>query len=120
LEYQAPRVTKPPNDPFGNYPFGQGDPIWLEWEPVGPLAENELYGVSLRFVGLDGQIIYDGAWVEGETKWLVPKEDFDKAHRQERAFQWDVTVVRKIVNPDGTTRGENISPTSETWVFYWR
>jgi len=48
------------------------------------------------------------------------KDCYDKARRQEPAFQWDVTVVRKIVNPDGTTEGENISPTSETWVFYWR
>ncbi len=120
FKYPAPRLTEPPNDPFGNTPFGGEDPIWLGWEPVGPLAEDELYSVSLRFIGPDGRTIYDEAWVEGETKWRVPPEDFDKADRQERSFQWDVTVVRKIVNPDGTTRGENISPTSETWVFYWR
>ena len=79
-----------------------------------------MYGVSLRFIGPDGQTVDDGAWVEGETKWRVPPEDFDKASQDARAFQWDVTVVREIANPDGTTRRENISPTSETWVFYWR
>jgi hypothetical protein len=117
FKYQAPRLIIPIDQAEFR---GINTEIWLEWEPVGPLAEDELYSVSLRFIGPDGQTIYDGAWVEEETKWRVPKEDFDKAHRQERAFQWDVTVVRKIVNPDGTTRGENISPTSETWVFYWR
>ena len=120
FKYEAPCLIEPPDDPQGNLPFSSGDAIWLEWESVGALAEDELYGVSFRFTGPDGQTIYDGAWVEGETKWRVPKEDFDKAHREERAFQWDVTVVRKIVDPGGTTKGENISPTSETRVFYWR
>ncbi|MFQ6000123.1 MAG: hypothetical protein ACE5LG_00470 [Anaerolineae bacterium] len=87
---------------------------------MGALAEDELYGVSVRFVRPEGGTGYCAAWVK-ETAWRVSQEDcYEKAHKQERAFQWDVTVVRKIVNPDGTTSGENISPTSETWVFYWR
>ena len=87
---------------------------------MGALAENELYGVSVRFVWPEGETGYCAAWVK-ETTWRVSREDcYDKADRQEPAFQWDVTVVRKIVSPDGTTGGENISPTSETWVFYWR
>jgi len=94
--------------------------IWLEWEPVGTLAEDEWYAISVRFVGREGQIVYRGDRVRGKTTWLVPLDYHNIASLTERAFEGDITVVREIVSPDGTAGGENISPTSETWVFYWR
>jgi hypothetical protein len=94
--------------------------IRLKWEPVGTLAENEWYAISVRFVGREGQIIYRGERVREKTTWRVPREYHNIASLTERAFEWDITVVGEIIKPDGTTVAENISPTSETRVFYWR
>lgn len=120
FKYPAPTLNSPPDDPFGDSPIGGGDHVRLEWVPVGSLAENELYVVSVRFVQQDGKTGYCGAGVK-ETTWDVSREEcYDKAHRQERAFKWHITVVRETTNPDGSAGQIPISPTSETRVFYWR
>jgi len=84
---------------------------------VGTLAEDELYVISVRFVGREGEIVYRGDRVRKIT-WRVPSDYHSVASLAERAFQWDITVEREIVT-DGTVGGIPISPTSETWVFYW-
>ncbi len=93
--------------------------IRLKWEPVGTLAEGEWYAISVRFIDRKGQIEHKGDRVR-KTTWPVPEEYYSIASLAERAFEWDITVQREIINPDGTMGGIPISPTSETWVFYWR
>lgn len=86
---------------------------------MGALAEDEFYGVSVRFVRPEGETGYCAEWVK-EPAWRVSREEcYDRAHGEERAFEWDITVEREIIT-DGTMGGIPISPTSETWVFYWR
>ena len=94
--------------------------IWLEWEPVGTLAEGEWYAISVRFVGREGQIVYRGDRVGEKRTWRVPSDYHNIVSLTERAFEWDITVEREIIDPDGSVGGIPISPTSETWVFYWR
>jgi len=86
---------------------------------VGTLAEDEWYAISVRFIDREGQIEHKGDRVR-EITWRVPEEYYSIASLAERAFQWDITVEREIINPDGSVGGIPISPTSETWVFYWR
>ena len=83
------------------------------------MAEKELYVISVRFVGREGQVVYGGDRVRKIT-WRVREEYYSIASLAERAFEWDIRVEREIVNPDGSVGGIPISPTSETWVFYWR
>ena len=91
----------------------------MEWEPVGPLAEDEFYGVSVRFVQPEGETGYCAEWVK-EATWHVSREEcHDKADRR-HPFQWDVAVFQKKIKPDGSVEGIPLSPTSETWVFHWR
>ncbi len=87
---------------------------------MGTLAEDEWYAISVRFIGREGQIEYKGDRVREKETWLVPSDYHDIASLTERAFEWDITVVREIINPDGSVGGIPLSPTSETWVFYWR
>lgn len=79
-----------------------------------------MYAISVRFVGREGQIVYRGDRVREKTTWLVPRDYHPIASLTERAFEWDITVQREIINDDGSVGGIPLSPTSETWVFYWR
>lgn len=116
FKYQAPRLIIPVDQAEFR---GINTEIWLEWEPVGTLAQDEWYAISVRFVGREGQVVYRGDRVRKIT-WRVPEEYHDIASLTERAFEWDITVQREIINPDGSVGGIPLSPTSETWVFYWR
>ena len=84
------------------------------------MAEDEWYAISVRFLGREGQIVYRGDRVREKRTWLVRREYYSRASLTERAFEWDITVQREIINPDGSTGGIPLSPTSETRVFYWR
>ena len=87
---------------------------------MGTLAEDEWYSISVRFVGPERQIVYKGERVREEPRWLVRREYYTMASLTERAFQWDIRVEREITKPDGSVGGISLSPTSETWVFYWK
>jgi len=115
FKYQAPRLIAPVDE--AEFRGGNAE-IWLKWEAVGTLAEVELYAISVRFVGREGQVVYRGDRVRKIT-WRVPEEYHDIASLTERAFEWDITVQREIINDDGSVGGIPLSPTSETWVFYW-
>ena len=92
--------------------------IVLQWEPVGTLTKDQWYAVSLRYLQ-GGQLQYSGHHVK-ENKWELPAEFFfAKADLPERAYQWDVTVIRVELDPKGET-GVEISPKSETRTFYWK
>jgi hypothetical protein len=104
--------------PENGHKFFEGDAarIILQWEPVGPLAENEWYQVVLRF--FKPEIQYTGNRIK-ETEWLVPEYFHYQANQPERAYYWDVTVVQVDQDPDGKEKCIARSPSSETWVFYW-
>jgi len=114
LKYAAPQLIAPePESVFS----GQFDEIILQWEPVGELAEDEFYDVTIRyFVGDEPR--YWGSGLIKETSWKVPLEaGYGQAGKDE--FWWWVTVrqggTAKNGNPDLA-----ISPSSEERIFYWR
>lgn len=97
---------------------GQGTVIELRWEPVGFLAEDEWYGLSLRFKQ-DNKTQFSGARLK-ETKWRVPQDLSGRADEPDRAYEWDVVVVRVKKWAGGRETSQEISPRSKPWVFYWR
>ena len=113
--FPAPRLTGPENE----HEFFEGDAarIILQWEPVGPLAENEWYQVVLSFFKLGG-IQYAGNRLK-ESEWLVPDYFHYQADRPERAYYWNVIVIQVDKDPNGNERSIQRSPPSETWTFYW-
>jgi hypothetical protein len=97
---------------------GSSAQIVLTWEPAGTLAEDEWYGVSVRFT-TDGAAQYTGTWTK-DTSWMVTSDVFAKAGQTERTFQWDVTVMKQTGSrPDGGREGVAVSPKSETRTFIW-
>jgi hypothetical protein len=89
----------------------------LRWQSVGPLASDEWYGLSLRYKQ-NGKFQFSGTR-QKETKWRVPQELAGRADEPERAYYWDVVVVR-VRTKLGKETSTEISPKSDTWVFYWR
>lgn len=115
LVFAAPRLLGPED---GAVFVGEGEKIVLRWESVGVLAEDQWYAVSLRYLQ-GGQLRYSGHHVK-QNNWELPAEFFfAKADLPERAYQWDVTVIRVESGPKGET-GTDISPRSESRTFYWK
>jgi hypothetical protein len=113
--FVAPRLASP-EDGLGIR--GGGAQIMLRWEPAGSLGDDEWYAVSLRFTA-GGVVQYSGTWTK-ETSWVVPKELYMKAGQSERAFQWDVTVMKQTgTKADGGREGVAVSAPSETRAFFW-
>jgi tetratricopeptide (TPR) repeat protein len=113
--FPAPRLIGPENE--HEFFEGDGARIILQWEPVGPLAENEWYQVALSFFKL-GEIQYAGNRVK-ETEWQVPEYFYGQADQPGRAYDWNVTVIQVDKDPDGNETSIDRSPPSETWTFYW-
>jgi len=107
LVFAAPRLLGPED---GAVFVGEAEKMVLRWESVGVLSEDEWYAVSLRYLQ-GGQLQYSGHKVK-ENEWQLPAEFFfAKADPPERAYQWDVTVIRVESGPKGET-GTDISPRS--------
>jgi hypothetical protein len=113
--FTATQLLGPP-DQAGFY--GRSTQIVLSWATAGALEEDEWYGVSLRFWAAGAQQ-YSGTWTK-ETSWPVPSALYNQAGHDERAFVWDVTVMRQTgTGPQGGREGVAIGPVSETRTFYW-
>jgi hypothetical protein len=90
-----------------------GSILYLKWQPVGPLADDEWYAVRLIF-NEQGQPVYEGDRTK-EPEWLVPDRLYYQADGPELQYRWFVFIERQ--NPDGSTT--QLSPESKTNVFRW-
>ena len=114
--FPAPRLLTPED---GTEFAGSSSQIVLSWESVGVLADDEWYGVSLRYL-TDGVVQYEGTWTK-DTSWQVPGELYRRAGQNEREFQWDVAVMMQTgTKLDGGREGMALGPTSEPSLFVWR
>lgn len=85
----------------------------LEWQGVGPLAQNEHYVVCLVFSVNDES--YNQSVKLKYTIWAVPREFQERVDGPDPKFTWYVYVER--VTKDG--QAVQISPESEHRIFYW-
>ncbi len=112
-KFVAPALVGPQDEALFQ---GEFTPILLEWEPVGALADDEYYDVTvMHFVGEQEQ--YWGAALR-ETQWQVPVEaGFGEAANDR--FYWWVTARRANTAPEPGQLDLALSPVSETRSFYW-
>ena len=114
-QFSRPRLLEPANQVQFR---GGASQIRLSWEPSGVLADDEWYALSLRFLA-DGVVQYGGTWTK-DSSWVIPAELHTKAGERERAFQWDVTVMKQTGSrTEGGRVGVPLSATSETRTFFW-
>jgi hypothetical protein len=88
--------------------------VYLKWEPVGPLADDEWYTVRLVF-RQRGDFVYEGDSVK-VAEWQVPERFYYQADGPALEYRWYVFVERR--NPDGSTT--QLSPESKTFLFRWQ
>ncbi len=112
--YNAPRLLTPADELRIS---GEGTLIELSWDG-GPLADDEWFGLSVRYES-GGQTQFSGARLK-ETKWHVPTSLAGKADEPDRAYEWDVVIVKVSRNFQGVETSREVSPKSETRTFYWR
>jgi hypothetical protein len=108
FKYPAPTTIEPKDNSVAT-----GSILYLKWQPVGPLADDEWYAVRLIF-NEQGQPVYEGDRTK-EPEWLVPGRLYYKADGPELQYRWFVFVERQ--NADGST--SQLSPESQTNVFRW-
>jgi hypothetical protein len=108
FKYPAPSVIEPKDKSVAS-----GSVLYLKWQPVGPLADDEWYAVRLVF-NEQGQPVYEGGDIK-ETDWLVPERFYYRADGPDLQYRWFVFVERQ--NPDGSAT--QLSPESSANVFRW-
>jgi tetratricopeptide (TPR) repeat protein len=113
FKYPAPTLVGPED---GAHFSGEFVSVVLEWQPVGELAEDEYYDVTvMHYVGDEPH--YWGAPVK-ETSWRVPVEaGFGQAGNDR--FKWWVTVRKDGTAPGPDKLDQGLSPGSEVRTFYW-
>jgi tetratricopeptide (TPR) repeat protein len=112
-KYDAPTLISPPLDALYR---GEHTVITLEWEPVGVLAADEYYDVTvMHLVGEEPR--YWGGPVR-ETQWRVPVEAGLGKAANDRFFWW-VTVRQADTAPGPDGLDQALSPRSDTRTIYW-
>jgi tetratricopeptide (TPR) repeat protein len=112
-KYAAPVLLSPQNESVFQ---GQLTEIVLKWEPVGSLADDEYYDVTIMHYQADKPQYWGGS-VE-TTEWQVPPEAGYANAANDRFFWW-VTVRQKDTAPGAGQLDLAVSPASDTRTFYW-
>ena len=113
IKYGRPQLIGPPDDVIFAGSFAE---VFLEWEPVGELAEDEYYDLTIMHLFAD-KPKYDGSLRTRDTK--VQIQDVGVGEAGGDRFYWWVTVRKDntAVLPGGLDNA--ISPRSEAKTFVW-
>ncbi len=109
FRYPAPTLLSPRDGDSYN---GRGASIELEWQPVGALADDEVYRITLRYIR-EGQPVSRVVTTRG-SHWRVDPSLFGQADQPDRAYKWSVRVV--VVHGDSAVP---VSPPSREFEFHW-
>ena len=113
LKYAAPTLLGPED---GALYRGEYTVIILQWEPVGELAADEYYDVTvMHYVGEEPR--YWGGPVR-ETQWQVPVEAGLGEAANDR-FYWWVTVRQAETASGPDQLDKALSPSSDSRVLIW-
>lgn len=114
LALQAPQLIWPENEQSFE---GSGAFIDLQWTSSATLAEDQWYQIILRYQQ-NGQPITSTNRVK-KTDWLFPPETY-YGQADDQTYQWSVVIVQVTATGGEAEIVVEISPKSETRVFYWR
>ncbi len=113
LKYPAPTLIAPENDTI--FP-GKYAEVILAWEPVGELAPDEYYDVTVMYIFADEPTYWGTATRETQIQ-LKPDIGFGRAGNDR--FYWWVTVRKANTAPTPDSLDLPLSPQSEGRSFIW-
>jgi hypothetical protein len=115
MRFAAP-VLQTPSDQQN---FSEGEPILLQWQPVGTLGSNEFYVVTLAY-SHSGATWYDDVPWTKDTQWLASQHEYLLDLSDDGRFVWSVQVTRQLgVDAGGRPTGPAVSPMSGQRTFTW-
>jgi len=114
IKYPQPKLLNPPND---THFAGQFAAVFLEWEPVAQLADNEYYDLTIMHLFAD-QPNYSGSRRTRDTKVQV-NPDIGVGQAGGDRFYWWVTVRKDKTAPAQGGLDLPLSPRSESGTFVW-
>jgi hypothetical protein len=115
MRFPAP-VLQTPSD---GQNFSEGEPIPLQWQPVGTLGADEFYVVTLAYTHF-GETWYDEVPWTKNTQWLASEHEYLLDLSDDGRFVWSVQVVRQTdVDAAGQPSGTAVSPMSDQRTFTW-
>jgi serine/threonine protein kinase len=114
IKYQRPQLIGPPDDTVF---AGQFAEVFLEWEPVGTLAGDEYYDVTIMHLFAD-QPNYSGSLRTEETTVQIT-QDIGVGQAGGDRFYWWVTVRKDNTARPAGGLDKPLSPRSEASTFVW-
>lgn len=113
IRFGPPKLVSPENDTVF---AGKFVDVVLEWEPVGPLAEDEYYDLTVMYIFADEPTYWGTATKETRVK-LDPEIGFGRAGGDR--FYWWVTVRKANTAPSANSLDLPVSRQSEGRTFIW-
>jgi tetratricopeptide (TPR) repeat protein len=113
FEYNKPQLIGPPYNAIFAGPFAE---VFLEWSPVGRLASDEYYDLTVMHIHAN-QPNYWGTATK-DTRVKVPTA-IGVGQAGEDRFYWWVTVRKANTAPPGQNLDLPLSPESEPGQFFW-
>lgn len=89
----------------------------LSWASTGILADDEFYGIRVRFV-LNGDVVTTENFQTRRTSLRLPA-NLELPNGRLILVRWDVLVMREVENGQGTT-DEAVSSLSKPAEFLWQ
>ena len=115
VKYGAPELITPRNDVlFSGRLFQEA---FIEWEPVGQLADDEYYDLTLMYI-YDDQPRYWGLATR-KTRVQLLAEQIGVGEAGGNRFYWWVTVRKANSAPAPDSIDLALSPRSEARTFVW-
>ena len=94
--------------------------VELSWKPVGQLADEEHYKITVAYTHR-GQTWYDEIPWTRDTSWLLSEHRYLLDLCDDGLYHWSVQVVRRTgVDAEGKPVGTPLSPMSEERTLTWQ
>ncbi len=114
IRFGPPQLISPENDALFAGKFGD---VYVEWAPVGSLAPDEYYDLTVMHIYADEPTYWGTA--TRETRLKLNPEDIGVGRAGQDRFYWWVTVRKANTAPAANSLDLPVSRQSEGRTFVW-
>lgn len=106
--------------PLDRQDFSPDAEIVLTWQPVGTLAADAYYAITVSYSHLGETWFDDVPWTRS-TSWTLTEHSYLQDLSDNGQYRWSVQVVRQTgTDPNGKPTGVPLSAPSEERMLTWR